>query len=713
MADPDDQAKPAETPKPAEPAKNAKTTARSHFDEEPGGESRDDAGTGGERGRALDDSLTMYGGTRTSGVSVVGATVHIGTVIGGDSYLNADEQNRPILNLITDRTVTELNRVYVRPAGFDTLGEPIARNCLVLLGTRPRWGNTATAIRLLDGVKAIYGLRFAGALADLPVDKLPAGAGFVLDATEARVLVALRPQNLADLEERLRTAGSRLVVVTDADRAAEHGSRPVWRALATPPDAYELTLRHLQDRLGSREQGVELLDRTELTVTLKEMAPGTFDVHRLVELAADLAESARGRGDLAVAIERFEARADQAVEQWFDGDELAAPHRKAFVLALAVLNGMSFDAVSRAATALERLWRAEEPAAGRVARERPDPRWLRLKIARARVTEEIRGTRYGPATLEIASFWDPGYPERLLRHYWREHDYDRDLLLAWLREVADDVEVAVGTRAAGAVGFLATFAFDTVRRDVIVPWAGSGKGDERELAVAALAMPARTAETAARTLRLVADWASKDAVAQRTAAVRALGGSVGAVLDPGPDALLAKLAVGADGRLATAIGDSIGELLANAEPDRQLTLLALLNDWSAEERKGRQAAGVLGFLQAGWTQWVREDDGPAWPLLLWLADRDTATAAVVAKLWGRALVARGADNGVRVVLRGWALAAEREPEMRRAFVELFTAVPETQRQADLLRIHAERLRTGKPASPDTAGRLLDALLKGR
>ncbi|HEU4347696.1 MAG TPA: hypothetical protein VFR35_07900, partial [Actinoplanes sp.] len=563
------------------------------------------------------------------------------------------------------------------------------------------------------GVKAIYQLRFAGALADLPVDKLPAGSGFVLEATETRVLIALRPQNLADLSERLREAGSRLVVVTDAERAAEHGSRPVWRALGAPPDAYELTLRHLADRLGSREQGAELLDRAEVAAQLKDMAPGTFDVHRLVELAADLAESARGRGVLADAIERFEARADQAVEQWFDSDELAEPHRKALVLALAVLNGMSHDAVSRAATLLEQHWRAQEPAAAPGTRRRREPRRERLKAARARLTHETRGTRYGAATLEIASFWDPGYPERLLRHYWLEHDYDRDLLLEWLREVADDVEVAVGIRAAGAIGLLATFAFDTVRRDVIVPWAGSGKGDERELAVAALAMPARTAGTAARTMRLVADWASRDAEAQRTAAVRALGGSVGAVLDPGPDALLAKLAVGADGRLATAIGDSIGELLAAAAPDRQHTLLSLLNDWSAEGRRGRQAAGVLGFLQVGWTQWEREGDGQAWPLLLWLADRDTAMAAIVANLWGRSLIARGADNGVRVVLRSWALAAEREPEMRRAFVELFTAVPETQRQADLLRIHAEKLRTGRPASPDTARKLLDALTKGR
>jgi hypothetical protein len=712
MADSEEQKPPAEPPK--TPKNTPKNTVNSHFDGD--GDNRADAASGGERSRALDEGLSMYG-LRTSGVSVAGANVKVGNAFGGDAffgdmYIGVEENKaRPILKMLTKRTVTEIRRVYVRPAGFGALGEPITRSGLLLLGTRPRWGNTATAASLLGGFETIYEVHFTGRLADLPVDTLPEGCGFVLEAGDPRILTALTAQDLADLEAGLQAAGSRLVVVTDVDRAVEHGGRPSWRALEAPPDAYEVTLRHLDDRLGSPEQAAELLDRAGIVDQLKSMAPGTFDVHRLVELAADLAEAARGRGLLADALERFDARADQAVEQWFDSDELAEPHRKALVLALAVLNNMSFDSVSRAAKLLQRRWQDEDPAPAPGIRQRPEPRRQRLKAARARLTDEVRGTRFGAAEMEIASFWDPGYPERLLRHYWQEHDYDRDLMLDWLREVADDVEVAVGVRAAIAVGFLATFAFDTIRRDVIVPWAGSGAGDERELAVAALSLPARTPGTAARTFRLVADWTSRSAEAQRTAAVRALGGSVGAVLDPGPDELLAKLAKGADGNLATAIGDSVGELLAAAEPDRQHALLSMLNDWAGEPRSGRQTAGVLAFLQASFSHWIRDEDGPAWPLVLWLAHSDPAVAAVVAKLWARSLVARDADNGVRLVMRDWALAAERDPAIRAAFVALFAAVPETPRQANLLMIHAEKLRTGKPASPDTARRLLDSLMK--
>jgi len=137
----------------------------------------------------------------------------------------------------------------------------------------------------------------------------------------------------------------------------------------------------------------------------------------------------------------------------------------------------------------------------------------------------------------------------------------------------------------------------------------------------------------------------------------------------------------------------------------------MLNDWAGEPRSGRQTAGVLAFLQASFSHWIRDEDGPAWPLVLWLTHDDPAIAAVVARLWARSLVARDADNGVRLVMRDWALAAERDPAIRAAFVALFAAVPETPRQANLLMIHAEKLRTGKPASPDTARRLLDSLMK--
>ncbi|MFI5932216.1 hypothetical protein [Actinoplanes sp. NPDC051494] len=692
------------------PAEDKKAEPTSHFGaQRAGAGTRDDAAAGGARRQAVDDAMSMFG-SRTSGVVIIGDGVQVGTLIGGDQATGpGGDQSGPILTEVTARTVVEIAAVYVEPDGFAELRGPLERHRLVLLGTRPRWGNTATGIRLLEGTTELYELRFAGRLAELPVDRLPKGAGFVLEALDARTLAALSPQYLDDLEERLVKADCRLVVLTDADRVAEHGGRAVWRMLETPPDAYELTVRHLEHRLGSREQAVELLDRAGTSAELRATTPGAFDVHRLVELACDLAEAARGHGTLADAAERFAVRADRAVEEWFD-DEVTGVSARALVLALAVLNAMAFDAVSRAALLLEEAWSAQHAAPAAGTRERSSRR-QRLKAARARLTMETRRTPYGPATLEIAAFLDSSYPQRILRHYWHEHDYDRPLLLEWLGEIADDVEVDVRTRASIAVGYLGTYAFDIVRRAVIVPWVAGEKVDERELAVNALALPAREPGTAARAVALVADWSRRGGKAARMTAARALGSSVGAVLDGGPDASLTRLAKGADEDLAVALGDSIAELMAKAEPDRQLVLLGLLDSWSAEGRNGRQLAGILGFLQVGWTLWT-EVDGVRWPTLLWIADHDDAARDVVARLWSRALVAPDADDGLWVVLRTWAQLAERTEALRPAFVRLFTAVPTTRRQADLLKRHAETLRTGKPASPDTARKLLDALMKG-
>lgn len=659
-----------------------------------------ESGSTDDRRQALDDALNRFG-TRTSGVVIVGDGLHIGSVVGGNAFGgNQGEQAGPVLSEVSARRITELELIFVEPPGFAGMREPLGRHRLVLLGTSARWGNTATAIRLLADAGAVHEVTFTGRLIDLPVGKLPARAGFVLTA-DGRTLTGLQPTTLTELIDRLELAGSRLVVITDADREGEHGGRPVWFRQPGPPAAYPLVVSHLEQRIGSREAAVEMLDQAELAADLRETTPAAFDVHRLVELAVDLAEASRGNGSVDEARERFSARGERAVEEWVDGLE---DWERALVLAIAVLDGMSFDAVSRAAKLLEESW-----ATGTRTRV---PRNERLRRARARLSEETRTTRYGPAALETVSFVDATYSQRILRRYWNEHDYDRGPLLDWLRQVADDVEVKVCTQAATAVGYLGTFAFDTVRREVVTPWAGSGRGDERELVVAALARTARDPGTAARTVELVADWARHSGAAHRLSAARALGDSVGAVVSGGLDETLAKLADGADGPLAVALGDSIGELLAVGDVPRQLDLIRLLDSWSAEGRTGRQTAGVLGFLRLAW-RLSRPDGERRWPLLLWLADQHPEAAELIARLWSRALIAPNADHGVRAVLRTWAQWAERNPEQRPVFVTLFAAVPRSPRQAALLTTLADELRTGRPPSPDTARHLVDALTKGR
>ena len=213
--------------------------------------------------------------------------------------------------------------------------------------------------------------------------------------------------------------------------------------------------------------------------------------------------------------------------------------------------------------------------------------------------------------------------------------------------MADDVEVRVCTQAAVAIGYLGTFAFDTVRRDVITPWAGGDRGDERELAVAALALPARSPDTAGRAVRLVVDWSRRNGEAARLSR----GPRLGRRASDRCSATARMPRWTAWPRALTAAWPpcsvtASAELMVDADPQRQAELLGLLDNWSQQGRNGRQRAGVFGFLQVAWT--LRTDvDGTSWPTLLWITATETSDRirATIAALWGRVLIARGATTG--------------------------------------------------------------------
>lgn len=135
-----------------------RATNASHFDDP---EDTDAARMSADRRHTVAEALAMFG-TRTSGVVIVGDRLEFnGPVTGGDHSAGGGRA-APHLEAVTARTLAQLAEVYVEPSDFGRAGEPFANDHRVLLlGTRARWGNTTTAIRLLDGLPAIYQLRFA------------------------------------------------------------------------------------------------------------------------------------------------------------------------------------------------------------------------------------------------------------------------------------------------------------------------------------------------------------------------------------------------------------------------------------------------------------------------------------------------------------------------------------------------------------------------
>ncbi len=663
---------------------------------------------------AVAEGLSSLGGfgAHASGVTIVpgGASTFSGPIAGRDIIIGGNRDDA-LQREVSAETVAEIRRNHVPPVGYDELADALRQDAVVLVRAPERWGTTTTAIHLLGRVGAVRRLAFSGHLSRLPVDNLPKDCGFLLSRVGRGQVTDLGDHDVRALQDSLAKRRSRLIATFDNNvrlRDPTLDGRVV--TVAAPPPAVEVVISHMTDRL-SRSRAEKFVADHDLAGRLKAIDTGSYDISQLVAFARDLADAAEDRCSVEDAVSRFDDRSRQDLETWLDG--IADHDQKATVVSLAVLNRMPYDAVARSAAPLEREWRLEDAGGGHAAPRARRTKSARVQNARARLTHEVRQTRYGPAELEIAAFVDDSYPRRVLHHLWHEHDYDRDLIAAWLKQVAQDVEGRVRIRAAQAIGFLAQYAFDTIRRDVIVPWAGSGNGDERERAVAALSLPAQNPDTFGRTARLVLDWSERKGDALRLSAARALGRSVGAMLPNGPDERLTELAKAVDPDLAIAIGDSIGELLIDGDHARRLALLTLLDDWSGQTKVLRQTAGVWGFLEVaqGLTTTEPTADGVVrWPTVLRFADEDAAMREVIARLFGKVLRAPDAYYGVHAVLRNWARRAEREPRLRQAMVSLLVDVAGmSPRLADLVAAQARTWRQTEPVAPDLAIRLLEAL----
>ncbi len=214
----------------------------------------------------------MYG-AHASGVTFVSEHMTINApVTGGDYSAGEAREARLSFETIPQHAVDEIADVFVPPVGFEMLGEPFAEGrSLLLLGSRTRWGNTAAAVRVLGSIATVHRLRFDGPLATLPIDGLPRGCGFVMDIRDRAGLAAVHLHDVERLERLIEEAGSKLVVIVDAELRTQHGSRPVWRQIAAPPSARDVVLAHLRRRIGSVVQAGALIDQAGLDGAFNEV----------------------------------------------------------------------------------------------------------------------------------------------------------------------------------------------------------------------------------------------------------------------------------------------------------------------------------------------------------------------------------------------------------------------------------------------------------
>ncbi len=241
--------------------------------------------------------------------------------------------------------------------------------------------------------------------------------------------------------------------------------------------------RYLRYRLSDDEAEL-LLARTDLqkfiddqlkTCTSSKWAADFADA---LAARADAADDEEGL-DLDTLVAWGKERGAEKFDTWFA--RLGDTRTRSFAVALAVLNGLPYDAVAQAA---RRLYHAFDlpPYMVMATAEDVQPEGLRsFRVSRcewlqklsARIAESETQGMYGPSVTEIVEYRNPDYALKVIRWAWSDYEA-QDALLTWLGQLADDPSDQVRISVGLALGCLARWLFDFLCYNVLSLWATAG-----------------------------------------------------------------------------------------------------------------------------------------------------------------------------------------------------------------------------------------------
>ncbi|GAA2809588.1 hypothetical protein GCM10010441_37710 [Kitasatospora paracochleata] len=642
--------------------------------------------------------------------------------VGGDQvagskhvhYHRADEAAGYRPGRVSPDELRALDEVYVGGPVHDEAGAELARRRVLLLQGAPRTGRKAAALRLLDAAcgRQVFRLDPGTDLARFP-EEATAPGGYLLTEPVTRASDPLRAARIAVLGERLAAHGSHLVIVLDP-QAAVTGIRPLaWR----PADAGRVLRAHLRraliaalrepdggdaERLLDLPQTGELLAGRHGPAELRDFA-ALLVGHLDGEVAADLlddfvASSAAGR-----------------VAEVLD-DPARELRDKAFLLALAVFEGASYQQVTAESDALTLVLRQAEDPEHHLGLTRFDRARSRLlELVHAVEERSFHENDWGRVPTSSVSFRDPGAGFQALRHLWQEHPAAREPVADWLHGLARSDAVLHRVRAAVAAGLLTSVDFYSGFGTFVEPWASSSGLRLRQLAAWALQV-ASEAGLLPLVQRMLRDWSGDEDVALRWTAARAYA-TFGV---DHPDSALQDLErIVRDAsreQLMDVVLDTLGALVLGGRPG---PVLAALVRWSQDPSPELREACHRAFLQAagGWDDGDGESD--PWPRLLRIALRTGAaagsagsatagetgqtgepseraeTAAAVRTLWRTALGSAPFGAAAAEALAGWIAGAEQRHGLVPALAAFLPSLVLTERdRARLDHLLRQVARTG-------------------
>ena len=489
---------------------------------------------------------------------------------------------------------------YIRPPGYDQALRILKREHLLVLAGPSGTGREACALALLaDDLADTSRLHLVGEdlLASAAAWKGgEAGCGYVASEVDPAALAKLDDTWLRSTAESLRDAGKYLVVVTGAAAAAPGhptaGLEFVVGDLGVPDPLDVLRARaRLAVWTGRAARVTAALASPDLTGLLAEERAPRF----AARVAVAVADAVNRDADPAAVIAAL-CDPTERVRAWFERTDVAraeSDQEIALAIAVAVLDGCSYLAVTDAATALYRRLHSGETRLRFRRSLRSSQNWLEVSVP------EAPATVHGDPMPETLRFRNPQVQAIVLSYVWTELDGLRPALIAWLRSLAGNPDVDVRACVSASAGLLATLDFTYAVHNLLMPWASSGLPTTRTCAGLALAVPSRDPRYAERVWALLREWvglrATKRGNSFACTAAEAVGTITGGAAADRALEILYDVLERDDWDCLTAMALGLLSIIEHGQAARSLDALL---DWSEEQDESARVVKTLAVFVA-------------------------------------------------------------------------------------------------------------------
>jgi hypothetical protein len=651
-------------------------------------------------------------------IHVEGNLYNSGNLAGRDVW--AGQPGDVAHSLVLAERLRRMLDVFVRPEYYDGALAVLARRRVAVLCGHPDLGKMTAAMHLLLSCppKRSEGVRQL--VSGVEPDKL---LRFKLEADQRYVVGGLGPEQarqltpfvLDALGQALQAKDAYLVLTVDTASLLEtgvHDDRLVRCSNGPEPEA--LLSSHLDVQLGPDrdhpDRATVLRDRQVVALLSDRPTP-----RQIEGVAIQLTEVIRGNLPLDEALGMVDVEVRKDVAGWFAKDR--AQLERAFIIAMSVLSGSSYQSVLAAARRLrELLVGADDSEEARHFDKTHDQRLE--EVGAHSVTTHVR-TEIGTTPLEAVEFDNLAWQRTVLRYVFDQYDLMREPLMQWFRELCEAADPVVRARAGIALGELCLHDFGQLWRRTLEPWSGEASGRMRRAAAAALAIPAWDDVLAPRVRSALLHW-SRDKAGRRQRWTAAAAFGVYYIGLRFPDEALQTLdeLLAVDSQFLREItAESLTSLFglghdASDRHDYFGAVLDILERRSGPNERARdlRVTALYTFLKVAYESETPTltRQGRRWPTILWLRSCSAAAGRTATTLLDRCLAAKETRPAAFDVLERWLRRGGEDPQVTEAIEELLLDLARAER--DLVRLRFQLRRwTRDDDIGEVARRLLDRL----